>query len=111
MDPSIINKFDNIPVKEMSPGYFARLIHTDTNTLNFLSVDAGAVSAIHTHPHQQCVFVLEGSFELTVNGKPEILDKDTFAVIPPNVPHGGRAITNCKLLDIFYPVREDLKQL
>jgi quercetin dioxygenase-like cupin family protein len=53
--------------------------------------------------------VLEGEFELTVNGEPQILTKGLFATIPGNVPHGGRAITNCKLLDIFNPVREDFK--
>jgi quercetin dioxygenase-like cupin family protein len=111
MDTSIFKKFSDIPVKQMSPGYMAQLIHTEVNTFNFLEVEAGAVSAIHTHEHHQCAFVLEGQFELTVNGVPQILDANTFAVIPPNVPHGGRAITNCKLLDIFNPIREDLRQL
>jgi quercetin dioxygenase-like cupin family protein len=111
MDTSIFKQFSDIPVKEMSPGYYAKLVHTDVNTLNFLEVKAGAVSAIHTHMHHQCAFVLEGQFELIVNGVPQILDTNTFAIIPPNVPHGGRAITDCKLLDIFNPIREDLRQL
>jgi quercetin dioxygenase-like cupin family protein len=111
MDTSIFKKFSDIPAKQMSPGYMAQLIHTEVNTLNFLEVEAGAVSAIHTHEHHQCAFVLEGQFELIVNGVPQILDANTFAIIPPHVPHGGRAITNCKLLDIFNPIREDLRQL
>ncbi|WP_345947807.1 cupin domain-containing protein [Mucilaginibacter sp. PAMB04274] len=111
MDTLIFKKFSEIEAKQMSPGYMAKLIHTEVNTLNFLEVEAGAVSAIHTHPHHQCAFVLEGQFELIVNGVPQVLDTNTFAVIPPNVPHGGRAITKCKLLDIFSPIREDLRQL
>ncbi|WP_345955700.1 cupin domain-containing protein [Mucilaginibacter sp. PAMB04168] len=111
MDTLIFKKFSEIEAKQMSPGYMAKLIHTEVNTLNFLEVEAGAVSAIHTHPHHQCAFVLEGQFELIVNGVPQVLDTNTFAVIPPNVPHGGRAITKCKLLDIFNPIREDLRQL
>ncbi|WP_342648660.1 cupin domain-containing protein [Mucilaginibacter sp. CSA2-8R] len=111
MDTNIFKKFSDIKPVEMSAGYMAQLIHTGVNTLNFLEVKAGAVSAIHTHIHHQCAFVLEGQFELTVNGESQILDTNTFAIIPPNIPHGGRAITDCKLLDIFNPIREDLQEL
>ena len=30
-----------------------------------------------------------------------------IAVIPPNVKHSGKSITNCKIIDVFYPIRED----
>ena len=33
---------------------------------------------------------------------------DTF-FIPPNVPHSGRSITNCRIIDVFCPVREDYR--
>ena len=28
-------------------------------------------------------------------------------VLPSNVPHSGRAITDVKVIDVFQPVRED----
>ena len=111
IDSQIFNQFADIQTKEIAPGFFSKIIHTQNNTINFIEVKAGCVSALHQHINHQCAFVIEGQFELTVDGVSQILDTGTFAVIPPNVIHGGRAITDCKLIDIFDPVREDFKLL
>lgn len=111
MDTTVFKSFADIAVKEIAPGFFSRLIHTDTNTINFIDVTAGSSVPLHTHIHQQCAFVLAGEFELTVNGVAQVMEAGMFAVIPSNVQHGGRAITDCKLIDIFSPVREDYRNL
>jgi quercetin dioxygenase-like cupin family protein len=46
---------------------------------------------------------------LIVEGEIKILEPGIIAVIPPNIPHGGRALTDCELLDVFMPEREDYK--
>ena len=109
MSENYFQRFEDIQPREIFPGYISRLIHTPNNTINFLDVEAGGPVPLHQHPHHQCSFLLEGSFEMTVGEETQLLTPGTFAVIPSNVPHGGRAITNCKLLDIFSPVREDYK--
>ncbi|HTD99119.1 MAG TPA: cupin domain-containing protein [Mucilaginibacter sp.] len=111
MDTNIFKYFADISTKEIAPGFFSKLIHTDTNTINFIEVKAGCSVPLHQHIHQQCSFVIEGKFELTVNGEPQVLDTGLFAVIPSNVIHGGTAITDCKLIDIFSPTREDYRNL
>ncbi len=111
MDTSIFKYFDDIPVKEVAPGFFSKLIHTDGNTINFITVAAGCTVPRHKHFHQQYTFVLEGQFELTVNDDPQVLDTGRYALIPSEAYHGGIAITDCKLLDIFDPVREDYRAL
>ena len=111
MDATIFQQFVNIPTKEIAPGYFSKLIHTSNNTINFIEVKAGSAVPLHSHVHEQCAFVIEGQFELTVNGQPQILDAGLFAVIPSNVPHSGYAVTDCKLIDVFSPVREDYRNL
>lgn len=111
MDTTIFRHFSDIATKEVAPGFFSKLIHTDTNTLNFIEVKAGSSISLHQHIHEQCSFAIEGKFEMTVNGDTQILEPGFFAIIPSNVQHGGRAVTDCKLLDIFTPVREDYRAL
>lgn len=95
--------------KEVIPGYKGRTVHTGTMTFMYWTVDEGAVMPVHSHLHEQVANVLTGKFELTVDGKTQIIEPGIVAVIPPHVPHGGKAITACTLLDVFLPEREDYK--
>ncbi len=97
---------DAIPIKEYMPGYFGKMIHTETMTLAFWEVVAGAIVPEHSHVNEQIMQVLEGSFELTVDGKTKTYLPGDLAVIPSHIVHGGKALTSCKLMDIFSPVRE-----
>ena len=53
--------------------------------------------------------LLEGEFELTVGGEARSLRVGTVATISPDTPHSGKAITAARILDVFHPVREDLR--
>ena len=99
----------DIPAKEMFPGYTVRFIHCTNMTFAFWEVKAGSKVPEHAHIHEQVAHLIEGEFELTVDGNPIELEPDKVVVIPSNVKHSGIAITDCKLLDVFSPVREDYR--
>ncbi len=105
------HKIADIRPIELSPGYSARLIHTERMSFSFLEVKAGSASARHSHPQEQAAMLLEGEFELTIEGEPIRFGPGSLIVIPPDVPHSGLAITDCKLMDVFTPVREDFRKL
>jgi quercetin dioxygenase-like cupin family protein len=102
----VIN-LDDLPVRELIPGYTVRFIHTENPTLAYWDIQAGAALPLHHHPHEQVTNLLEGEFELTLDDQPCRLASGQAAVIPANAPHAGVAITNCRILDVFYPARQD----
>ena len=99
----------DLPSKEMFPGYTGRFIHTASMTFAFWEVKAGSRVPEHAHVHEQVAQIMEGKFELTVDDIPLLLEPGNTAVIPSNVKHSGIAITDCVLLDVFSPVREDYR--
>ena len=100
---------DDITPFEISRGFNARFIHTELMTLAYVDVDEGADLPQHAHVHEQVLNMLEGEFELTLNGEVLLLRPGQVVAIPSNVPHSGRAITKCRILDVFSPVREDFR--
>jgi len=105
----VFQNLDDIPKREIVQGYRARFVHSENMTLAYWDVDPGAVLPEHSHPHEQIANVLEGQFELTVDGESRILEPGNVAIIPSDVPHSGRAITACKLIDAFQPCRDDYR--
>ena len=100
---------ENTLEKELIPGFQAKLIHTENLTIGYFSIKAGSVLPEHSHVHEQISNVLEGEFEMTLDGITQLLKPGTVAVIPSMTVHSGKAVTDCYILDIFNPVREDYK--
>jgi quercetin dioxygenase-like cupin family protein len=105
---SFIN-LEGIEERELVPGYKARFVHSEQMTFAYWTIEAGASLPEHSHHHEQVATLLEGEFELTVGGEARVLHPGMVALIPSNIPHSGVAITNCRILDVFYPIREDYR--
>ncbi|NNJ87998.1 MAG: cupin domain-containing protein [Eudoraea sp.] len=98
-----------IEPKEIMPGYHGKLVHGETMTLAFWDVKEGAAVPEHFHVNEQIMHVLEGTFEFTVAGVTRVYLPGELVIIPSNTPHSGKALTACKLMDVFSPVREAYK--
>ncbi len=65
---------------------------------------------LHSHPHEQIGMVYSGEAKLKIGDEERIVKKGDFYCIPANVPHSDVTIGDEPfiMLDIFYPVREDI---
>lgn len=70
----------------------------------------GNFATLHTHPHEQCGYVISGEYHLIVDGDEKIdvimHPGDTYA-IPGNTPHSFEVIEGGEVVDVFTPQRED----
>ena len=69
--------------------------------------EAGAVGALHRHPHRQVTYVVSGRFEVMVDDQwRELAAGDSFYV-GTELEHGVRAVEAGTLIDAFTPTRTD----
>ena len=106
-----IANIDDLKRYDLLEGFQARFFHTDNFTMVYWEVRAGLPLPVHQHPHEQTSYILEGELEAEIDGNITILKPGDFCLISPNSMHGGKALTNAKLIDVFHPVREDYKTL
>jgi len=102
-------QLEEIPEKEIVPGFFGRFIHSPNMTIAHWRIEAGAVMPAHSHPHEQVVNPIEGTFELMLDGEKLKLESGKALIIPSSVEHSGRALTDCRVIEVFHPVREDYR--
>lgn len=105
----MIKEITSIEPKEIIKGFKGRFVHAEKFTIAFWEIEDGAVLPEHAHIHEQTTQIIEGMLEMTINGKTSVLQPGTIIVIPSNVKHSGKALTPCKITDVFCPVREDYK--
>jgi len=100
-------KHENLPELKITQGIRARVVTAETMSVAHVSLDAGAVLPEHAHVNEQVVNVIEGKLEVTVEGTTHLCVPGTSLVLPSNVPHSGKAVTDCRVVDVFHPIRED----
>ena len=83
------------------------LAHSSDLMLVRVEFEAGAVGALHHHPHRQATYVAAGRFEVTVGNETSLLVAGDCFYAPGDVPHGVRALETGALIDVFTPIRED----
>lgn len=98
---------NNITSREIIPGYRAKFIHSESMTVAYWEITAGSPMPQHSHPNEQVTSLIEGEFRMTIGNETHHLKPGSVVVIPPNVRHCGQPLTDCRIIDTFYPKRDE----
>jgi quercetin dioxygenase-like cupin family protein len=94
--------------QNIGPGIRRKLLGYDAALMMVVvEFEAGAVGALHEHPHRQATYVAEGEFEITIAGDKQNLRAGDGFFVPSGANHGAVALTAGTLVDVFAPARED----
>jgi quercetin dioxygenase-like cupin family protein len=98
----------DIPLEDLGKGLQRKVLAYHENLMMVeVYFEKGAVGEMHSHPHEQITYVLEGEFEFTIDGKKQIVKAGDSMFKESNVLHGAICLKKGKLLDIFSPHRAD----
>ena len=96
--------------KELVPGLTITPFWGENILVGVVYLEPYTVTPSHSHPHEQCSYLLEGELEFILGDERRILHPGGLVVIPGGMEHYVIAGPHpVRLLDMFSPVREDLK--
>lgn len=77
------------------------ILDKKAGTLTLFAFDKGQGLSEHTAPFDATVQIVDGTAELTVGGKPNVVTAGQLFIMPANVPHSLRAVEQFKMLLIM----------
>ncbi|OGO13799.1 MAG: cupin [Chloroflexi bacterium RBG_16_47_49] len=92
------------------PGVIRRtLVEGQSMMICEFRFDAHVTIPIHSHPHEQVGYLVEGHVEMNIDGKKyELVKGDSYSTAS-NVPHGVYTLEPSVIVDTFCPPREDYR--
>jgi quercetin dioxygenase-like cupin family protein len=96
-----------LKVVERLPGWQGRYFHSPTMTFGQYEFVRGSSIHEHFHPQEEVWNVIEGELEMTIDGVTEIARPGVVGIVPSNVRHSVKALTDGRAIVVDYPVRRD----
>ena len=94
-------------IVERLPGWYGRYFHSSNMTFAHYDFKRGACIHEHFHPQEEVYEVIEGELELTIDDATQVARAGLVAIVPSNVRHSVKALTDGRAIIIDYPVRRD----
>jgi quercetin dioxygenase-like cupin family protein len=97
----------SLRVIERLPGWFGRYFHSPSMTFAHYDFVRGASIHEHFHPEEEVYEVIAGELEVTVDGVVEIVRPGLVAIVPANVRHSVKALTDGRAIIVDHPARRE----
>jgi quercetin dioxygenase-like cupin family protein len=94
-----------LPVVERLPGWRGRYFHSASMTFAHYDFVRGSSIHEHFHPQEEVYEVLEGELEITIDGVTQIARAGMVAIVPSQVRHAVKALTDGRAIIVDYPLR------
>jgi quercetin dioxygenase-like cupin family protein len=94
-----------LAVIEKLPGWRGRLFNSPSLTFGHWDFSAGSSIHEHFHPQEEVWEILEGGLEITIDGVAQVAEPGMVAIVPANVRHSVKALSDGKAIVIDYPLR------
>jgi len=89
------HSLSSLTPQPLIPGFIGRMIHSESMTFSEWTIEKGSKLPEHSPPDEQT------EYQVVIPGM--------IVIIPSDVLHSGVALEDCKIIDIFCPVREDYR--
>ena len=104
-------RFGDLTTETPIPGIKRRRVIGERAMVSEVYVEKGYEVPWHHHPNEQMALVLEDRLQFDVaikSGETQryILEAGDILHLPGNLGHGGVALENCRIIDIFSPPSE-----
>jgi quercetin dioxygenase-like cupin family protein len=79
-------------------------VEGDRMIVGLMRMSAGTGAEAHSHPNEQWIYILEGTFRATIDGKQIDAKPGSVVYIPANTIHAGKATPEADVL--FFTVKD-----
>src|SRR5712671_3254146 len=97
----------SLRVIERLPGWYGRYFHSPSVTFAHYDFARGSSIHEHFHPEEEVYEVIEGELEVAIDGVTQIARPGMVAIVPGNVPHSVKALTDGRAIIVDYPLRHE----
>jgi gluconolactonase len=103
----VVRPYEAVPITELVTGSNSQLVRGSHVMLSFLTMKAGSIFELHSHPEEQIMIVLQGYCDEVIEDRMYRVQPGDVLRLPPNVRHGAflREV-DCTVIDVFSPARD-----